>query len=139
MQPDFRSDGHKPVRMQSDGEKLYRTSEPNEQNERTMNNLNERTMQPSDLVVISSKRIEGAEPVEYWPGLFMIPTRIMVELTNAGRFYLTELCKDYYSDKVSVEELLSNVQTIANEFSGYVGDVEDKLWCEFNKISEQLN
>ena len=104
-----------------------------------MNKLTERTMQPNDLVVISSRRIEGAEPVEYWPGLFMIPTRIMVELTNAGRFYLTELCKDYYSDKVSVEELLSNVQTIANEFSGYVGDVEDKLWCEFNKIAEQLN
>jgi hypothetical protein len=104
-----------------------------------MNKLTERTMQPNDLVVISSKRIEGAEPVEYWPGLFMIPTRIMVELTNAGRFYLTELCKDYYSDKVSVEELLSNVQTISNEFSGYVDDVFDKLMNEFCKISNQLN
>ena len=104
-----------------------------------MNNLNERVERPNDLVVISSKRIENAEPVEYWPGLFLIPTSIKVELTNAGRYYLTALCKDYYSDKVSVEELLSSVRTISEEFSGYVDDVFDKLMNEFEKISKEIN
>ena len=103
-----------------------------------MNNLNERVEQPNDLVVISSQRV-NENPVEYWPGLFLIPTRIKVELTNAGRIYLTALCKDYYSDKVSVEELLSNVRTISEEFSGYVDDVFDKLMNEFDKISKEIN
>ena len=103
-----------------------------------MNNLNERTMQPSDLVVISTETLKDRK-IEVFPDFFVYESRTKVELTNAGRIYLSALCQDYFSDLVSVEELLANVQTIANEFSGWVGEVEDKLWSEFYKIAEQCN
>lgn len=101
-----------------------------------MNKLIERTMQPNDLVVISSKRIEGAKPVEYWPGLFMIPTRIVVELTNAGRNFLRELNDNYFSERIEENYVLEQIHEIAVYFSGYVWEVEDKLLSELFKLND---
>lgn len=102
-----------------------------------MNKLNERTMQPNDLVVISSKRIEGAEPVEYWPGLFMIPTRIVVELTNAGRLFLQEIHEKFFSESIDETYTIQKIREVAEYFSGYVSEVEDKLWYELLKLNDK--
>jgi len=98
-----------------------------------MNKLNERVMQPNDLAVISTETFKD-KVIEVFPGFFCYDSRTKVELTNAGRIYLRALCDDYMNDKVSVEEVISNLDTISKEFSGYTDMVSDKMWDELQKM-----
>ncbi len=97
------------------------------------NNLNDFCYQPSELAVVTVK--DTGERLEVWPEFFVAQTRTIVELTNAGRNYLRQLCDDYVADKVSVEEVLNNLQLIAKDFFPSEYDfVYDKFFAEFTNI-----
>ena len=92
-----------------------------------MNNMNERV---PELAVISHRNT--GERVEVWPNLFMSRTITVVELTNAGRFYLRAVYKDYCDEKISVDEVLNNFSLLAKEIdSAYKSEIEDKFYFEF--------
>ena len=92
--------------------------------------MNKRTNETSELAVVSFR--DTGEQIEVWPELFMKRTVCIVELTNAGRIYLSTLCADYCAEKISVEELLSNLQTAADATdSAYRTEVFDKFYFEF--------
>lgn len=103
-------------------------------NERFMR-TNERTMQPSDLVVISTETFKDRK-IEVFPDFFVYDSRTRAELTNAGRIYLRALCDDYMNEKVTVEELLCNLDTISKEFPCDSDLVYDKMFFELTKMME---
>jgi hypothetical protein len=95
--------------------------------------MNKRTNETNELAVVSFR--DTGDQIEVWPELFMKRTVCVVELTNAGRIYLSTLCADYCAEKISVDELLSNLQTAADATdSSYRTEVFDKLYFEFMNI-----
>ena len=100
-----------------------------------MNNLNERTIQPNDLVVVSTEVFKD-RIIEVFPDYFVYDARTKAELTNAGRIYLRALCEDYMNERVTVDEVLANLDTISKEFPGDTDMVYDKMFFELTKMME---
>lgn len=99
-----------------------------------MNNLNERNERLNDLAVIGSRTT--GERIEIFPGFFVAESIPYVELTCAGELFLRELCNDYMNEKLTVAEVISNIDTISCEYSGYSDMVSDAMWYELNKLLE---
>lgn len=96
-----------------------------------MNKLNERTIESSDLVVISTKLLN--DTIEVFPGYFVRRSSVRAELTNAGRNYLRKLYEMFLEDLVDVDDILRSFSKISKDFS-YGELVEDKLYYEFEKL-----
>ena len=92
-------------------------------------------MQPSDLVVVSTEEFRD-KIIEIYPDFFVYEARTKAELTNAGRIYLRALCDDYMNEKLSVEEVLCNLDTISKEFPCDSDMVYDKMFFELTKMME---
>lgn len=102
-----------------------------------LNELNERTIMMnerfSELAVVS--HIRTGERIEVYPDLFLERTMTKVELTNAGRNYLSEICKAYCAEKVSVEDVLNEFRLMAEETnSAYWHEIEEKFFFEFTNM-----
>jgi len=97
-------------------------------NERTMNEQ----IRPHDLVVFKSRRTDTT--IEVFPDFFVYLSIPYVEMTEKGTSYLRMLHEMYVNDEVSVDDILRNFKKIADDFSGWESQVEDKLFAEFDKI-----
>lgn len=86
--------------------------------------------QPNDLAVVTVK--DTGERLEIYPEFYVAQTRTVVELTDAGRDFLRQLCDDYKAEKVTVDELLNTLHLIADDFYPSEYDrVHDKFYAEF--------
>ena len=92
--------------------------------------MNERIERTRELAVVSHK--STGERIEVYPDFYVYRTITVVRLTDAGLAYVRNLCNDYRTDKVSVEEVLNDFRQKAEETSsGYRFEVEEKLYYEF--------
>lgn len=94
-------------------------------NERT-NRANERTSRTNGLISWTSRKL--GEPILVYPGMYIEHTIRVPQVTESGMDFLQNLCDRYLLGDLSVDELLSEIQNVANEFSGYKYEVREKLF-----------
>lgn len=95
--------------------------------------MNDFCYQPNNLAVVTVR--DTGERIEVYPGLFMVRTAQVVELTNGGRIFLRQMCADYTAGKLTVDEVLNNLQVIAEDFFPSEYDaVYDKFFAEFTNM-----
>lgn len=68
------------------------------------------------------------EPIEVFPGYFCKNERSFPKVTKDGMEFLRDLCNKYVANEISVPDFLSKLQEVANEFSGWESEVNEKLY-----------
>lgn len=95
--------------------------------------LNDVQFEPSNFVKL--KTIETGERIEVYPDYFVKGTRTSVKMTDEGMSFLRILCADYLAEKISVEEMLNELEIISKEISSAYSDlVYDRLFMEFTNL-----
>lgn len=101
--------------------------------------MNERTMNERANEMISWRTQKmGDRPIEIYPGFFVTNERSFPEVTETGMSFLRGLCAQYMADELSVNDFLSEIQSVANAFSGWECEVNEKLFNTAMKICETI-
>ena len=90
-------------------------------------------MEIKQLVNLSFVRTD--EKIEVYPGLFVNVTKLNVELTESGKYYLSDLASLFKSNQIDEIKVMTCINNISKQqASGYWHEVSDKLWCELLKL-----
>ena len=92
-----------------------------------MNNLNELNERANEMISWRTRKMSD-RLIEIYPGLFTTDERSYPVVTKSGMNFLRGLCAQYTANELSVNDFLYEMQKVANAFSGWETEVNERLF-----------
>ena len=102
-----------------------------------MNDLNERNERANEMISWRTQKMSD-RVIAIYPGLFVTDERSYPVVTKSGMSFLRGLCAQYTANELSVNDFLYEIQKVANAFSGWETEVNERLFDSAMKICETI-